>query len=156
MFPFYPSPLPHPPVPLSGSSLPVAPCRFSPFDKGVQVCLRPVRSLSPLCPHTSGSSLPLCNCTASFISPSLSHICVLPVSSDDRPIGYGALHWHTAPDIGRTCRCERPCGTCIARSYMPTSARICTRPRRQDELIMLVPWCEPPAPSSPPSPLFPP
>ena len=151
-----PYPLPHLQVLMSVRPLPVAPLCCLPFVDGVRVCLGPVRSLSPLLPRASESSLPLCAHAASFSSPSLSPLYVLPASSAARPFLSGARRWHTAPDIFRTCRCDWPCGTRIARSCTSTWDLICNRRRRRDKLIVLVPWCEPPAPFPPPSPLPPP
>ena len=151
-----PSPLPHPPVTLSGRPLPVDPRRWLPFVEGVRVCLCLVRSLYPLPPHASVSSLLLCARAASSVSLSPSPMCVLPASSAALPVGSGARRWHNTPDIISTCRCEWPCSTFIARSCMSTWARIRSRRRQQYKPILMVPWCEPPAPSPPSSLLSPP
>ena len=151
-----PSPLPYPLVMASIRPLPVALRRWSPFVEGVRFCIRPVLSISPLPPHASGSSLPPWARAASFVSLSLSPLCVLPVSSAAPTVRSGARRWHTSPYIDRTCRCERPCITRIARSCTSTWSRIFSRRQLQDKLIVLVPWCGPPALSPPPSHLFPP
>ena len=103
-----PSPPPHPPVPLSDRPLPVALRHWLTFVVGVLVCLCPVRSLSPLPPHVSGSSLPSCALAAYFASPYPSPMCFLPVLSDAHPNGYGARRLHTVPDIIRTIMREWP------------------------------------------------
>ena len=62
-------------------------------------------------------------------------------------VGSGVRCCHDALDIGMTRRHDQPCGTHIARSC--TSTWACIRSRRwwQDKPNVLVPGCEPPAPS---------
>ena len=110
----------------------------------------------PLLLRASESSIPSCACAAFLSYLSLSPLHFLSASSDDRPVGYGAPYWHTAPYIGRTHRCKRTCGSCIASLCTSTWAFICSRRQRPDKSIVLVPWCEPPAPSHTSSARFPP
>ena len=138
--------------PASGFPPPVAPLCWSLFEEGKWGDLRPVRYLSLHIPRASVSSPPLCACAASLPSLSLYPPCVFPVSSAAIPVGSGVRRWHTAPEIGRTRRCHRPCGILIVWAYPLTWACICNMCRMPDKPIILVPWCEPPAPSLPPPP----
>ena len=72
-----------------------------------------------------------------------------------RHVESGARRWHTAPDIGNRLKRKQPYGTHIARPYTSTWSRICSRRWRQDKPIVLVPRCEPLAPSPSPSLCFP-
>ena len=112
-----PSPLPHPRFLTSGRPLPVSLLCWPPFGEGVRFFLRPVSSLSPLPPRASEASLPSCTRAVSFSSLYLSPLCVLPVSYTAFLVRYGLRRYHTVPDIGRTCRRKRPCGTHIARKW---------------------------------------
>ena len=153
---FPPSPLPHPRVQTSSIPLPVSPLCWLLFVEGVWFCLRPVRSISPLLMRASDPSLPSCAHAFSLSSLSLFPLCVLPASSAACPVRSRAQHWHTAPNINSTHRCKRPCKNHISQSCTSTWAHIFSRHQRLEKLIVLVSWCEPPAPSPPPSPLSPP
>ena len=100
---------------------------------------------------TPMSSPPLCVRAAPFPSPYLSFPCAFLASSVACSVRSGSWRWHTAPDISMIRRCSCPCGTRIALSCTSTWAHICNRPQQPDDPIVLEPWCEPPAPSPPPS-----
>ena len=77
-------------------------------------------------------------------------------SSAALPSGSGGQRWSTAPDTGRTRSCDLPEGRRTARSDITTVARNCSRHRRHDTPVVLVPWWLLTAPSPPPSPFIPP
>ena len=149
-----PTPLPHPPTPLSGCPLLVAQRRWSWFFVGMLVSFRRVRSPSSFPQLASMYYLPSRTHAYSFASQSSPLLCLIPLLSAARPVGSGERHWPTAPDINRTRRRKRPCGTHIAQSCTLTWAHIHSRRQQQDKTVVLAPWCEPPEPSPPPSPPF--